>query len=161
MATSSWVTRWLATRPLHVTTLSHPSGRPHSSSSIEASLSAVNGVADAGLSTTGHPAAMAGATLCDTRLSGKLKGEMAATIPMGTRCTKPSLPTPAELASRGIISPERVRATAAEKRKVSTARSASMRAVLIGLPASAAIERANSSLRSARSTAAVSRMAAR
>ena len=75
---------------------------------------------------------------------------MAATTPIGTRWTKPSLPTPAELASSGIISPARVRATAAENRKVSTARSASTRAVRMGLAASVAMERANSSWRSAR-----------
>src|SRR6478672_8808600 len=55
MATSSCVTRWFAVLPLHVTTLSQPAGRPHSSISNEASLSAVSGVADAGLSTTGQP----------------------------------------------------------------------------------------------------------
>src|SRR3954451_14734764 len=48
MATSGWVTRWLAVRPLHVTTLSEPAGRPHSSRSSDASLRAVSGVADAG-----------------------------------------------------------------------------------------------------------------
>ena len=38
---------------------------------------AESGVLPAGLSTTGHPAAMAGATLWATRLSGKLNGEIA------------------------------------------------------------------------------------
>ena len=100
---------------------------------------------DAGLSTTGHPAAIAGATLWVTRLSGKLKGEIAPTTPMGTRRTKPNLPRPADEASIGTISPVIVRATAAEKRKVSTARAASTRAVAIGLAASALIDWANSS----------------
>ena len=35
-------------------------------------------MAEAGLSTTGHPAAIAGAILWQTRLSGKLNGEIAA-----------------------------------------------------------------------------------
>lgn len=64
---------------------------------------------------------------------------------MGTRRTKPSLPRPADEASIGTISPVIVRATAAEKRNVSTARSASTRAVAIGLAASALIDWANSS----------------
>ena len=121
----------------------------------------MRGVADAGLSTTGQPAAMAGPTLWHTRFSGKLNGEMAATTPMGTRWTKASLPTPAELASMGIISPARVRATAAENRRVSTARAASTRAVLMGLADSAEIDRANSSFRAAKATAARSRISAR
>ena len=47
-----------------------------------------------GLSTTGQPAAIAGATLWATRLSGKLNGLMAPTTPIGTRSVKPSLPSP-------------------------------------------------------------------
>ena len=109
---------------------------------------AENGVWLAGLSTTGQPAAMAGATLWATRFNGKLNGLIAPTTPTGTRRTNPSLPTPASLASIGIISPVSVRATAAENWNVLTARAASTRAVLIGLAASTAIVRANSSWRS-------------
>ncbi len=145
MATSGWVTRRSATRPGAVTTFNQPGGSPQSSSNSPASSSAVNGVADAGFNTTGQPAAIAGATLCATRLSGKLKGLIAPTTPIGTRSTNPSLPTPGALASSGTVSPLSVRATAAENRNVSTARAASTRAVLIGLADSALIDRANSS----------------
>ena len=65
-------------------TLSQPGGSPASVSS-SASRSAESGVWPAGFSTTAQPAASAGATLCATRLSGKLKGVMAPTIPIGTR----------------------------------------------------------------------------
>ena len=120
-----------------------------------------NGVWLAGFSTTGQPAAMAGATLCTTRFSGKLNGAMAPTTPMGTRNVNPSLPSPGAPASSGTISPASLRASAAAKRNVPAARSASTRAVLIGLAASAAMIRANSSRRSASSRAAVSSTAAR
>ena len=99
MATSSWSTRWLAVRPGHVTTFNQPGGSPHSSISSSPSLIAVSGVAEAGLSTTGQPAAIAGAILWQTRLRGKLKGVMAPMTPIGTRFTKAVLPSPAELAS--------------------------------------------------------------
>ena len=161
MATSGCSTRWLAVAPAQGTTLSQPGGRPHSSMSSSASLRADSGVEEAGLSTTGQPAAMAGSTLWQTRLSGKLKGEMPATTPIGTRLTQPTLPSPAAEASRGMSSPPRVRATAAEKLAVSTARVASTRAVLMGLAASAEMTVANSSTRSARARPARSRMAAR
>ena len=151
---------WLATRPLQVTTLIHPGGRPASSKS-RAMRSAVSGVLDAGLRTTGQPAATAGAILWHTRLSGKLNGEIAPTTPIGTRLVKPSLPTPADEASRGTISPVNVRASAAEKRIVSTARCVSTRAVVIGLADSSEIDWANSSSRSDSSCAARSRTAAR
>ena len=51
-----------------------PPGRSPASSSISASRSAESGVWPAGFSTTAQPAASAGAILCATRLSGKLKG---------------------------------------------------------------------------------------
>jgi hypothetical protein len=127
-------------------TLSHPGGRPASSSS-SASSSAENGVCVAGLSTTGQPAASAGASLCATRFSGKLKGEIAPTIPIGTRIVKPSLPTPACEPSIGITSPVSVRAATAAYVYVDIARAASTRAALIGLPASSEIVRATSSCR--------------
>ena len=60
-----------------MTTFSQPAGKPHSSSNRFASLSAVNGVDDAGFNTTGQPAAIAGASLCATRFSGKLNGLIA------------------------------------------------------------------------------------
>ena len=90
---------------------------------------ALNGVWLAGLSTTGQPAAIAGASLWATRLSGKLNGLIAPTTPIGTRSVKPILPSPLAVASSGTMSPASVRASAAAKRNVSTARSASARAV--------------------------------
>ena len=94
-AMSGWSTSALPTvDPPPVTTLSQPSGRPHSSSNISARAMAENGVWLAGFSTTGQPAAIAGATLWATRFSGKLNGLMAPTTPTGTRRTKPSLPSP-------------------------------------------------------------------
>ena len=64
-----------------------------------------SGVCDAGLSTTGHPAAIAGASLCATRFSGKLNGLIAPTTPIGTRSVNPSFPSPTSDASIGTISP--------------------------------------------------------
>ena len=50
-----------------------------------------SGVWLAGLSTTGQPAAMAGASLWATRLSGKLNGLMAPTTPIGHAEGEPEL----------------------------------------------------------------------
>ena len=94
------------------TTLSQPGGRPASSSS-SASRSAESGVWLAGLSTTAQPAASAGASLWATRLSGKLNGEIAPTIPIGLRSVNASLPSPACAASIGTISPASFRASTA------------------------------------------------
>ena len=91
------------------TTLSQPAGRPASCSS-SASSSAESGVCEAGLRTTAQPAASAGAILWATRLSGKLKGEIAPTTPIGRRIVNASLPSPACDASIGTISPASVRA---------------------------------------------------
>src|SRR5947208_16626648 len=99
---------------------------------------AESGVWLAGLSTTGQPAAIAGASLWATRFNGKLNGEMAPTTPIGNRRVNPSLPSPGDDASRGTTSPDSVRASAAANWNVLTARSASIRAVLIGLAASRA-----------------------
>ena len=122
---------------------------------------AENGVWLAGLRTTGQPAAMAGASLWATRLSGKLNGLIAPTTPIGTRRVKPSLPSPGAPASSGIISPASFLASAAANWNVPTARSASTLAVLIGLAASTAMMRANSSRRAASWAAARSRISAR
>ena len=90
-----------------------------------------------------------------------MNGERAPTTPMGTRFTKPVLPSPAELASMVISSPPRVRATAAANRAVSTARAASPRAVVIGLADSAEMLWANSSRWAVSESARRSRMDAR
>ena len=100
----------------------------------------------AGLSTTGQPAASAGASLCATRLHGKLKGEMAPMMPTGRRSVNAIFPSPASEAPMGTTSPASLRASTAAKVYVETAREASTRAVLIGLPASAQIVCAMSSL---------------
>ena len=50
-------------------------------------ISAPIGVRLAGFSTNGKPAAIAGATLCAARFSGKLNGEMNEHGPIGTRFT--------------------------------------------------------------------------
>src|SRR3546814_459623 len=65
-----------------------PLGRSVSASTAPM-ISAPTGVFAAGLSTNGQPAAIAGATLCATRLSGKLNGVMNAHGPMGTRLAMP------------------------------------------------------------------------
>ena len=94
------------------TTLIQPGGRPASSSRL-ARKRAESGVADAGLSTTGQPAARAGAILWATRLAGKLKGEIAPTIPIGSRRVNANLPSPACEASIGTVSPVSLRASTA------------------------------------------------
>src|SRR6059036_1427920 len=66
-------------------------GNPDSKSN-SVSFNADNGVADGGLMITALPAAIAGATLCATRFSGKLNGVMATTTPHGTRTVNPNLP---------------------------------------------------------------------
>ena len=141
-------------------TVSHPAGSPACCSS-SASKSAESGVWLAGLSTTGHPAASAGASLCATRLHGKLKGEIAPTMPTGRRSVKAIFPSPASEAPIGMTSPASLRASTAAKVYVETARDASTRAVLIGLPASAQIVCAMSSCRSRNRSATRSRIAAR
>ncbi len=136
------------TEPGPQTTFTQPSGAP-ASTRISPSLIPEIGVWPAGLRTTAFPAASAGPSLCATRLSGKLKGLIAPTIPYGTRIATPNLPSPAADASIGTVSPLSFRASTAEKVSVRTQRWASRRAVLIGLPASAAIASASSSSRSA------------
>ena len=81
----------------------------------------------AGLSTTELPAAKAGPTLWQTRLSGKLKGVIAATTPQGTRSVKPSRPAPPGALSSGRTSPDNRLASSAERSSVSAARETSKR----------------------------------
>ena len=69
-----------------VTTLNTPAGKPACSAST-ASASAVSGVASAGLTTTGQPAASAGATLRVIMASGKFHGVIAAQTPIGCLMT--------------------------------------------------------------------------
>ncbi len=127
-------------------TFSHPGGSPASVSS-SASRSAESGVCEAGFSTTAQPAASAGAILWATRLSGKLNGEIAPTIPIGSLSVNASFPAPACDASIGTISPASLRASTAAIVNVDIARAASTFAAFSGLPASAEIVRATSSCR--------------
>ena len=104
--TSGCSTRALpTTAPDPVTTWRYPAGSPHSSKSSQARARALYGVWPAGFSTTAQPAAIAGASLCATRLSGKLNGLMAPTTPIGTRSVNATLPSAPGAASSGITSP--------------------------------------------------------
>src|SRR4029078_6088948 len=94
---------------------------------------AESGVCDAGFRTTAQPAASAGATLCATRLNGKLNGEIAPTTPIGTRSVIATLPTPAGDASMGTPSPASLRASTAAIVNCEVARATSSRAAFIGL----------------------------
>ena len=68
-------------------TLTTPAGTPASSSSgIKASM--VSGVSDAGLSTTGQPAASAGPILRVAIAAGKFHGVTSTAMPAGLCCTK-------------------------------------------------------------------------
>ena len=69
-----------------VTTLSTPSEGPPRPRA-RARRRAVSGVADAGFSTTVHPAASAGAIFRVTIVAGKFQGVTAATTPSGWRRT--------------------------------------------------------------------------
>ena len=74
------------------TTWNTPLGSPAASTHL-ANSSAHSGVALAGLSTTGQPAASAGATLRIASTSGKFHGAMAPTTPIGWRITRCRLPS--------------------------------------------------------------------
>ncbi len=123
-----------------------PGGSP-ASSMISATVSIVSGSRDGGLSTMEQPAAMAGAILWAARLSGKLKGLMAATGPTGNRRVMPTRPRDAALRSSGMVSPVMRSASSAPSRKVRMARSTSPSASRMGLPDSRAMTRPSSSRR--------------
>lgn len=109
----------------------------------------------------GAPTAIAGATLCATRFSGKLNGAMPSTTPRGKRRTTAKRPVPPGSVSSRMVSPLVRRASSAAQRNTDTARPTSPRAHLIGLPFSAVISRAISSERSASRLATWSRAAVR
>ena len=125
------------------------------------SANAVNVACGAGFRMNGHPAAKAGAALCATRFRGKLKGVIASTGPMGKRCTRPQRPSLPSVKSRGMLSPPSRAASSAAVLKVSTARSTSIRASRIGLPASATISCAKRSFCSISAAATSSRISRR
>src|ERR671935_1645431 len=111
---SGCVSRFSPTRleRLVVSTLNTPGGSP-ASSVIFAIISAVSGVAEAGLRTTVQPAARAGAILRVTIVAGKFHGVTAATGPIGWRGTQYRLPGWGE----GIHSPVIRRASSANQPK--------------------------------------------
>ena len=127
--------------------LTAPSGTPDFST-ISATVSIVSGSLDGGLRTIELPAAMAGESLCAARLSGKLKGLIAAIGPSGKRRVMPMRPLELGIRSSGITSPVMRSASSAPRRKVRAARSTSTSESRIGLPDSSAISRPSSSRRS-------------
>ena len=121
-----------------------PLGRSVSAKN-SARRSAPIGVALAGFTTIGAPTARAGATLCATRFSGKLNGVMPSTGPIGNCRTIPIREPNAASVSRRMTSSSPWRSVSDAHRNVETARAASTRAHLRGLPPSAAISSAFSS----------------
>ena len=100
--TSGWVaSAWPASAPLPGNTCSTPSGRPASCASWP-SISAVNGVSDAGLRTTELPAASAGAIFQQAMRNGKFHGVIAAMTPIGCRSVKSKPPR-----ATGIVCPHK------------------------------------------------------
>ena len=80
-----------------------PGGRPASTARAPR-CSALSGVCSAGLMTTVQPAASAGASLATAESSGKLKGRIAATTPIGSACVKAR--PPAAAPATGSAEPE-------------------------------------------------------
>jgi hypothetical protein len=112
-----------------------------------ASSSDVSGVCGAGFKTVVQPAAIAGATLCATKFSGKLNGVMARIGPSAKRRTIPARPAVEACQSSGSHSPPMRVASSAATANVKIARSTSARAARMGFPASSAIRSPNSSRR--------------
>jgi len=125
--------------------LTAPSGTP-ASCIKRARCSTDNGVRVLGFKITGQPDAMAGPSLWEARLSGKLNGAIPPTTPAGNHLTSPSLRLPAGVQSSPRYSPPIRRASSAATKKVWMARSTSPKAYLTGLAASKAISRAKTSL---------------
>ena len=122
-----------------------PFGRSVSAKN-SASRSEPIGVALAGFTTIGAPTASEGATLCATRFSGKLNGVIPRTGPIGKRRRMPTREPSACSVSRRISSSSPWRITSEAHRNVLTARVASTVAHFSGLPPSAAISFAFSSI---------------
>src|SRR5689334_23154722 len=104
--------------------LIQPAGRP-ASMNAAASKPLLNGVRSDGLRTTAQPAANDGATLWQTRLSGKLNGVMAATMPTGIGTVNPYTVRPSGVASNCTVSEGSRRASSAATDSVVIARSTS------------------------------------
>ena len=84
LSTPGWSTTAAPVSPSPVTTLSTPAGMPASSASSPMRR-AVSGVCSAGLSTTVHPAARAGATFHAAISRGKFHGMIWPHTPTGSR----------------------------------------------------------------------------
>ena len=131
----------------HVITEHAPAGRSAQPCSTSAIINAPIGVFEAGLSTKGQPAAIAGAILCAARLRGELKGETMETTPMGKRRTIDWIPALRSEMSSGAYSPYCRTASSAAISNVSISRVTSPRASVIGFPASRHSANAKSSKR--------------
>ena len=85
LSTPGWSTSaWPALLPRPVTMLTTPGGKPASTINSP-SRTAVSGVSSAGLSTTVHPAARAGAILPTAIGSGTFQGTIRPATPTGSR----------------------------------------------------------------------------
>ncbi len=157
---SGWSISACATFAPPCTTEIRPSGRPASISACAIRL-VVLGVLLDGLTITALPAAIAGATLCATVLTGALNGVIAQITPSGTGIVKPRRPACCGAPSSGIISPTRRRASSAERRKVWMQRLSSPCESVSVKPASVRITSMNCSLRCSIRLAARSRIAPR
>src|SRR2546430_13736617 len=110
------------------TTFRAPGGRP-AAGAFPPTSRAVGGVSWAGLSTTVHPAASAGATFHVARFKGKFHGTIAPTTPTGSRSVYVK-----KLPFTGSVSPVSLSAQPAEERDVSIAIATSIVDSNIGLP---------------------------
>src|SRR4051794_38221871 len=101
LATSGcWTNPVPAALPRPVTTLNTPAGRPASSTRRASSRVLADANSD-GLTTTEHPAAMAGAALTVVNHKGEFQAVRAATTPTGSRVVKAN----ASAFSVGIVAP--------------------------------------------------------
>ena len=82
-------------------TLTTPAGTP-ASSRIGISASMVSGVSEAGLSTTGQPAASAGPILRVAMAAGKFHGVTSTATPAGLCCTTMRAPDAARATGRRL-----------------------------------------------------------
>ena len=135
---------WLSSRLSMTSGWHHSCGSPASCRMV-AKRRQDSGVSVAGLTMTGQPAAMAGATWCTIRLSGWLKALTATTTPIGSRWVKASRPAEAALRFMGTTWPASERRSSAQCSTPSIARATSTRESTSGLPPSRAASRARSS----------------
>src|SRR6266550_765704 len=138
--------------------LTAPAGLPHALTSSP-SRRVVSGSCGGGFTVIVAPQAIAGAILCAASSTGKLNGVIPATGESGKRRVMAMRPVPAGTTSAGSTSPSMRVASSAPSRNTKMARSISVLACAIGLPASSASVRANSA-RAASSPSATLRKAA-